>query len=204
MITVGYFWHGLIHGGTTFMYLKYSRPLYIFTNVWKGSYTISASIFVDLRYLPPYSTNKFFSCVVSGPSQWSFHFGEEIVFAWTRRKRWQLVVTEPQHSPWQCMELHRCAVTDRLRRWQWEILEHPPYSPDMSPCDYDLFVKVKESLRGTRYNTRDKLVRAIRRSIWNIKKDGRADGVTPSIHLAEGINKGGDYIKCTQRLYPCE
>ena len=87
MITVGYFWHGLIHGGTTFMYLKYSRPLYIFTNVWKGSYTISASIFVDLRYLPPYSTNKFFSCVVSGPSQWSFHFGEEIVFAWTPEEK---------------------------------------------------------------------------------------------------------------------
>ena len=24
-----------------------------------------------------------------------------------------------------------------------EILEHPPYSPDISPCDYDLFTKVK-------------------------------------------------------------
>ena len=38
------------------------------------------------------------------------------------------------------------AVTDLLRRWQWEILEHPPYSPNMSPWDYDLFAKVKESL----------------------------------------------------------
>ena len=37
-------------------------------------------------------------------------------------------------------------VTDLLLHWQWEILEHPPYSPDMSPCDYDLFTKVKESL----------------------------------------------------------
>jgi transposase len=24
------------------------------------------------------------------------------------------------------------AVEDLLRRWRWEILEHPPYSPDMS------------------------------------------------------------------------
>jgi hypothetical protein len=30
--------------------------------------------------------------------------------------------------------------------WQWEILEHPPHSPDMSPCDYDLFTKMKEPL----------------------------------------------------------
>ena len=64
-----------------------------------------------------------------------------------------------------------------LRRWQWEILEHPPYSSDMSPCDYNLFVKVKEPLRWARYNTRDELIRAIGRTIRNIDKDERADGV---------------------------
>ena len=47
----------------------------------------------------------------------------------------------------------------------------------MSPCDYDLFANVKEPLRGTRYNTRDELIHAIGRSIWNVNKDGRADGV---------------------------
>ena len=56
--------------------------------------------------------------------------------------------------------------TDILRRWQWEFLEYPPHSPDMSPYDYDLFGKVKESLRGTRYNTRGW-------STWNINKNGR-------------------------------
>ncbi|KAJ4450301.1 hypothetical protein ANN_01721 [Periplaneta americana] len=45
------------------------------------------------------------------------------------------------------------------------------------PCDYDRFTKVKEPLRGTRYNTRDELIRALGRSIRNINKDGRADGV---------------------------
>ena len=33
--------------------------------------------------------------------------------------------------------------------------------------------KVKKPLRGTRYNTRDELIRAIERSIRNINKDGR-------------------------------
>ena len=72
-------------------------------------------------------------------------------------------------------------VTDLLRRWQWEILEHPPYSPDMSPCDYDLFANVKEPLLGTRYKTRDELIRAIWWSVRNINKDGRPDGAR---HLA--------------------
>ena len=66
---------------------------------------------------------------------------------------------------------------DLLHRWQWEILEHPLYSPEMSPCDYDLFTEVKEPLRETQYNTRDELIRAIGWSIQNINKDGRADDV---------------------------
>ena len=31
--------------------------------------------------------------------------------------------------------LTAAVVTDLLRRWQWKILEHPPYAPDMYPCD---------------------------------------------------------------------
>jgi histone-lysine N-methyltransferase SETMAR len=38
------------------------------------------------------------------------------------------------------------AVEDLLRLCRWETLEHPPYSPDIRPCDYDLFAMMKESL----------------------------------------------------------
>ena len=68
----------------------------------------------------------------------------------------------------------------------------------MSPWDYDLFAEVKEPLRGTRYNTRDEFIRVIGRSIRNINKDGRADGVsTSSKHLEKGDKLGGDYIEGT-------
>ncbi|KAJ4426808.1 hypothetical protein ANN_26607 [Periplaneta americana] len=64
------------------------------------------------------------------------------------------------------------------------------------PCDYDLFTKVKELLRGTRYNTRDELIRALRRSIRNINKDGGADGVRRlPVIWKNVINKRGDYIE---------
>ena len=49
----------------------------------------SLEVFVDVPYWPPYSTDKFISWVVPGPSQWFFHFGEKIVIAWTHRVvRW--------------------------------------------------------------------------------------------------------------------
>ena len=68
----------------------------------------------------------------------------------------------------------------------------------MSPCNYDLFAKVKELLRGTWHNTRDELIRAIGRSVRYINKDGRANGVgrLPNI-WQKVINKGGDYIEGT-------
>ena len=33
------------------------------------------------------------------------------------------------------------------------MLEHPPYSPDLAPCDFFLFPKVKSALKGTRFTT---------------------------------------------------
>ena len=48
---------------------------------------------------------------------------------------------------------------------------------DMSPDDYDLFPKVKESFRGTRYKKRNEHIFAIERSIRNINEDGRSVGV---------------------------
>ena len=81
---------------------------HLLLNVQKASYTISASIFVDVPYWTPYTTDKCFSCVAPGPSQWVFHFGEEIVIARTQEKTTTLGGTEPHHSSWQCKKSHRC------------------------------------------------------------------------------------------------
>ena len=45
-------------------------------------------------------------------------------------------------------------VTGLVGRWNWAVREHPTYSTDMNPCDYDLFRKVKEILRATCFRTR--------------------------------------------------
>jgi transposase len=35
------------------------------------------------------------------------------------------------------------------------ILQHPLYSPDLAPCDFFLFLKIKSSLKGTHFQTVD-------------------------------------------------
>ncbi|KAL4091658.1 hypothetical protein QTP88_026315 [Uroleucon formosanum] len=37
------------------------------------------------------------------------------------------------------------------------VLQHPPYSPDLAPCDFFLFPKIKSFLKGTHFQTVDDL-----------------------------------------------
>ena len=92
-----------------------------------------------------------------------------------RRKLRHLVVQNPIILHDNARNHTAGAVMDLLRRRQWEILEHPQYSHDVSQCDYGLFAKVKEPLRGTLFYIRDELIRTLGLSIRNLSKDGRAD-----------------------------
>ena len=48
-------------------------------------------------------------------------------------------------------------VRELFDRYNWEVLTHPPYSPDMSPPDFDLFPKLKTNMRGVRFSTLEDL-----------------------------------------------
>ena len=57
-------------------------------------------------------------------------------------------------------------------------------------------IMISSPLRGTQYNTRVELIRAIGRSILNINKDGRADGVRRLSNIWQKvINKGATTLK---------
>jgi len=58
-----------------------------------------------------------------------------------------------------------------LEQQSMRVLPHPPYSPDLAPCDFFVFPKVKYALRGKRFDTPEDAVDAYRDVL---------DGVTPS------------------------
>ncbi|KAJ4441066.1 hypothetical protein ANN_10916 [Periplaneta americana] len=51
-------------------------------------------------------------------------------------------------------------ITDQIRKLGWATLKQSTYSPDLAQCDYHLFGKLKESLRGTSFEDDDSLVHA--------------------------------------------
>jgi histone-lysine N-methyltransferase SETMAR len=50
-------------------------------------------------------------------------------------------------------------------------MDHPPYSPDLAPCDFFLFGYIKGKLSGASFSTTDELANAIREVILGIPGD---------------------------------
>ena len=53
-------------------------------------------------------------------------------------------------------------ITALSHKFKWEVLGHPPYSPDLSPCDYDILGTLKgcEGAKDSPRTTRRQVVRA--------------------------------------------
>ena len=80
-------------------------------------------------------------------------------------------------------------------RWGWEVLYHSPYSPDFSPCDYDLILKML--MRGKRYHTIEDVKQAAERSLHTIY------GIQQlPCHWEHVVHNGGDYIEGLWNLEP--
>jgi len=43
----------------------------------------------------------------------------------------------------------------KLRELGWEVLMHPPYSPDVAPSDYHLFRSLQNSLNGVKLASKE-------------------------------------------------
>ncbi|KAI6646873.1 hypothetical protein LOD99_9142 [Oopsacas minuta] len=52
-----------------------------------------------------------------------------------------------------------------------KALPYPPYSPDLAPCDFWLFPRLKDQLRGRRFSTTEELRGALFQAIGDIPKE---------------------------------
>ena len=87
-------------------------------------------------------------------------------------------------------------VTDYLTKMGIKTVPHPPYSPDPGSCDFWLFPKLKEKLRGCRYETIEEMKEAVTKVIDTLTQED-FHGVFQK--LLERYNKciaaGGDYCE---------
>jgi len=62
-------------------------------------------------------------------------------------------------------------VTEFLEENKVTVLPHPPYSPDLAPCDFFLFPKIKKELGGKKFDKVENLARSIQSIADNIPKE---------------------------------
>ena len=127
-------------------------------------------------------------------AQYFHHFLENNLRPALRRKHPHFLQNSPiiLQDNAQTHTAHR--VADLYRRWGWKVLFHPPHSPDISPCDYD--PKLKESLRGIRFQTVPDILQAVGRSVKNIDRTGSSTGIRRLPHRWQRVaDNAGDYIE---------
>lgn len=55
-------------------------------------------------------------------------------------------------------KVHTAKITrETLDRFRWEVLSHSPYSPDLAPTDYHLFLSLSNDMRGRQFDDQEDL-----------------------------------------------
>ena len=89
-----------------------------------------------------------------------------------RRKRPEIFESGQWHFHQNNAPVHNSIlITDNLTQMGIKTVPHPPYSPDLAPCDFWLFPKLQENLRANRYSTIEDMKEAVTRVLNTLTQE---------------------------------
>ncbi|KAJ4446928.1 hypothetical protein ANN_13629 [Periplaneta americana] len=96
-----------------------------------------------------------------------------------------------------CARPHTAASTrELLDQFGWEIFDHPPYSPDLAPSDFQLFTKLKDFLGGTRFGSDEELKKTVNTWLNELAAEEYNTGILKLVNRYDKcLNVGGDYVE---------
>jgi transposase len=87
-------------------------------------------------------------------------------------------------------------TTATLRSFKWEVLQHPPYSPDLATSDFHLFGLLKRHLSGECFPDDDAVESAVRAWFQQQPKEFYAAGFQGQVKRWDKCLKlCGDYVE---------
>ncbi|XP_048259430.1 histone-lysine N-methyltransferase SETMAR-like [Haliotis rufescens] len=94
----------------------------------------------------------------------------------------------PAHTSLIAMaKIHECG---------FELLQHPPYSPDLAPSDYHLFPQLKRHLAGTHFQSDDDVITAVNNFLSDQEVDLYKSGIMALQHCWQKcVDLKGDYVE---------
>ena len=77
----------------------------------------------------------------------------------------------------------------------WEVLIHPPYSPDIAPSDFHLFQSLQNSLNGKNFNSLEDCKRHLEQFFAQKDRKFWEDGIMKSPEKWQKVvEQKGEYV----------
>jgi len=90
----------------------------------------------------------------------------------------------------------------KLYELRFELIPHPPYSPDLVPCEFFLFPNLKIWLGGKKFSLNEEVV-AVNEYFAGFKTAYFSDGIKKlEIRWTKCIDLDGDYVEKQRRFFP--
>ena len=87
------------------------------------------------------------------------------------------------------------ATQELLDYFGWDVLPHPPHSPDLAPSDYHLFTKLKDHLSGTHFSNDNEVKDAVKTLLRKVAGEVYNTGIQKLVpRLQKCIDLDGDYV----------
>ena len=84
----------------------------------------------------------------------------------------------------------------KLQEWKVETLDHPPNSPDLAPCNFALFPKLKSTLRGRKFDNIKQVQAAANESLKMLPKSVFDDAIHNMVlRWQKCIAANGEYFE---------
>lgn len=82
-----------------------------------------------------------------------------------------------------------------FNRHGWIVLKHPPYSPDLNPCDYDGFHRLKAPNKGIRFSNETELANSYGHVINELNQKNSFIGISRLPQRWEQVIQNcGEYV----------
>ncbi len=91
-----------------------------------------------------------------------------------------------------CFPIRSFLVHDFLAKNRTTVLEQPPYSPDLAPCDFFLFNKLKESMRDHHLGSVEAIKEESARILNAIPKSNFQKCFASWKNVCSGVSKQGE------------
>lgn len=84
---------------------------------------------------------------------------------------------------------------EKIRDLQWEVLPHPPYSPDCAPSDYHLFRSLQNFLAGKKFDSLDDVKTVLKGYFASKSGSFYKEGIEKLVSRWERVvENDGDYV----------